>query len=831
MLFINRTDHDRPRKITTLGWALHYREHYGWKLFPAPPGEKKSYKAAAYSDGRKWGATDDPAEISADFTKRSDASIGVPTGRINNIIVFDTDTKQGHPDLEQDGELTLQQIAAELGTPLPDTLMAETPSGGRHRIYKPPADPQYMAELMGELGIDSIGSGPIAPGVDIKADGGMIIVPPSEQRRWINELEIAELPIAWIKRLGRKRQPQTSSPPHQHSSAEVEVLLIGIDPDIDRESWFEILCAIYRELGDVDGFAVADRWSATGTKYRDGKPSNQCATQWQSIRKVGGYNYNLGTIKHYYANQNIEWQQAQLTEFDQDFIDYFAASLPADADVTDKNDNREEDNPDNEKTAQPAQPKVVPVDLWAKFDPPPLPTGLLPEVIENYAFAQAKLMGADPSGLAMTALIVCGAALPDHVKLQPKKYDRDWVEAVRIWGALVGPPSVLKTPILYRAAAPLIQIDGRMWGEYCAAKQHYDDLSKEERRAATRPLQTRLRLEDTTIEGAQEVLKDSPNGLLLFLDELGGWFGSMDKYNGSRGALADRGFWLRAYNGGQYALNRVGRGHALIPNLSVSVIGGIQPEMMRAIAADSIDDGLLQRLLPIILRPAILTRDEPISPDITDLYIGTIEGLHEMQPDLLSFDEGAMAIRQQLEQKHIDLMNCESINKKLAAHIGKYNGIFVRLCLLWHCIENGEGLVKERTAQRVADFLHTFLLPHAIAFYVDVLGLSDDHDRLAAVAGYILARGLTKITNSDIHHGDKTMRGLKKHEMQNVFHQLEALGWITEIPAYRYSGPPQWKVNPEVHRRFADRAVREAERRKLERDMILALVKGGRSDP
>lgn len=108
-------------------------------------------------------------------------------------------------------------------------------------------------------------------------------------------------------------------------------------------------------------------------------------------------------------------------------------------------------------------------------------------------------------------------------------------------------------------------------------------------------------LQDTTIEAAQNILRDSPDGLLCYQDEMSGWFGSMDKYSGGRGAAKDRAFWLEAYNGGHYSVQRVGRGSVFIENLSVSLVGGIQPEPVRKIADDSVDDGLLQRLLPIML--------------------------------------------------------------------------------------------------------------------------------------------------------------------------------------------------------------------------------------
>jgi Protein of unknown function (DUF3987) len=182
---------------------------------------------------------------------------------------------------------------------------------------------------------------------------------------------------------------------------------------------------------------------------------------------------------------------------------------------------------------------------------------------------------------------------------------------------------------------------------------------------------------------------------------LSGWFGAMDKYTGHRGAAKDRGFWLQAFlvlclqDGGPYAFNRIARGAGLIENLSISLLGGIQPEPMRKVAADTVDDGLLQRLIPIVLRRGTLGRDVPNVH--THCYDELIEHLHRRAPPPtpLAFVDDALAIRAELEQKHLDLMACEATNKKLAAHIGKYDGLFARLCLLWHCIEESEGPITE----------------------------------------------------------------------------------------------------------------------------------------
>jgi hypothetical protein len=474
----------------------------------------------------------------------------------------------------------------------------------------------------------------------------------------------------------------------------------------------------------------------------------------------------------------------------------------------------------------PAEPATAPIDLWNKLDAPSLPHGLLPSVIEDFAFEQGATMGADPAGLATAALTVCAAAIPDHVKLKVKQHS-GWMEATRLWIGLVGDPSTKKSPIVYQAVRPLERIDNAMWHAYVAAKAQWDALDRDTKRTTPPPLQTRIKIDDTTIEAAQEVLRDSPDGVLYLRDELSGFFGSMDKYTSGRGASADRGFWLQAYNGRSYSFNRVKRGSGLIEHLSVSVLGGIQPESMRKLVEDSVDDGLIQRLIPIMLRQGEVGHDEPMS-EATVNYELLVDQLHEMQqPSIdVTFDGAAREVRQTLERKHHDLIG-SALNKKLSAHIGKYDGIFARLCLLWHCIERPDAEPSPQVigscAQKVADFLSRFLLPHALAFYTNIYGLSDDHDRLTAIAGYILAHKVERLTNRVIQRGDRTMRGLRRYEIENICHQLSTLGWVTEAQRRRATDPPRWDVNPEVHRLYQKRAELEVIRRRQQHEFIASI--------
>ena len=490
-----------------------------------------------------------------------------------------------------------------------------------------------------------------------------------------------------------------------------------------------------------------------------------------------------------------------------------------------------------DKTSEHAlpEPTTIPVDLWRTFDPPQLPRGLLPSVIEDFAFEQGATMGADPAGLAASALAVCAAAVPDRIQLRVKRHG-GWNEATRLWVGLVGDPSTKKSPMIYQAVRPLERIDADLWHVHAAAKAQWDALDKDTKRTTPPPPQIRVKLDDATVEAAQEVLRDSTDGVLYLRDELSGFFGSIDKYAGNRGAAADRGFWLQAYNGGTYTYDRIKRGSGRIEHLSVSVLGGIQPEPMRKLAADTVDDGLIQRLIPIMLRPGGIGRDEQTSSAVT-CYETLVDRLHQMQPPATGdvvFDDAARGIREEMERKHCELTTLEIINKKLSAHVGKYDGILARLCLLWHCIENPgtepPPQISAACARRVADFLAHFLLPHAIAFYANIYGLSDDHDRLTAVAGYILAHKVERLTNRIIQRGDRTMRGLKRHEIENICHQLDALGWITEAQRKRATDPPRWDVNPEVHRLFHERAEQEATRRKRMHEAIVETIKSRKED-
>lgn len=130
--------------------------------------------------------------------------VGVPTGDALGFFVVDLDMpKHGQPG----GEETLARLEANHG-PLPATLEATTPSGGRHLYFKMPP------------GIDLRNSaGKIGPGVDVRANGGYVIAPGSvttdgRSYEWLCKQEPAEAPL-WLLDLaihGHKKENAQQQP-------------------------------------------------------------------------------------------------------------------------------------------------------------------------------------------------------------------------------------------------------------------------------------------------------------------------------------------------------------------------------------------------------------------------------------------------------------------------------------------------------------------------------------------------------------------------------------------------------------------------------------------
>lgn len=121
-------------------------------------------------------ATTDHAAIRRMFANPRAVMIGVPTGEAWGVIVVDVDVKNG-----AQGDAWLQENAHRL----PQTRTIRTGSGGLHIYLLWPGRPVKNS------------ASKIAPGIDVRGDGGYVIVPPSPGYVVADDAPIAEAP-EWL---------------------------------------------------------------------------------------------------------------------------------------------------------------------------------------------------------------------------------------------------------------------------------------------------------------------------------------------------------------------------------------------------------------------------------------------------------------------------------------------------------------------------------------------------------------------------------------------------------------------------------------------------------
>lgn len=504
-----------------------------------------------------------------------------------------------------------------------------------------------------------------------------------------------------------------------------------------------------------------------------------------------------------------------------------------------------------------------PVDFLGDADmtgAPELKPEHLPDALAPFVFDTAARMGVDPAAVALCAIVSCSAVTSDDWSIQPKRHDDTWLEQARLWGAIVGDPSILKTPVLKAATRPVDKLDMEARKRHDAAMQRYmAELAawkkgKQEGDEPKHPVLDRYMVESLTVEALSEVLRDdfmakqrAPAGkVLVRSDELSELLGNLDRYNaGGRGG-GDRGAYLRLFNGGRHTVDRIGRGAFACPNWSASIVGGIQPGPIQRIARDAADDGMLQRFLYCVPAGQGGGLDRAPDRDALKRYEGLVQELSELRPkrasafqdalEVVRLDPDAQQHREALDSLVTALKAMPDTTARMKAALGKFPGIYARLCLLFHLIDIADAktdsrVVPEPTARRAMLYLRDVLLPH-LQRAEAVMYLTTQTGHARWIAGFILSRGFNRVTRRDITRAYGDLRAPEcARELTSVMAGLEAMAWVrVEDPDNPARMPAGWFVNPRVHAVFAERAEQERQRRKqalaATTEIIRAKVRG-----
>ncbi|WP_373538650.1 DUF3987 domain-containing protein [Chamaesiphon sp.] len=266
------------------------------------------------------------------------------------------------------------------------------------------------------------------------------------------------------------------------------------------------------------------------------------------------------------------------------------------------------------------------------------------------------------------------------------------VPAVR-WCGLVGDTGSKKSPVLGLLTKALSSHQNELYNEYKGKKLAYDveyrgwKATNLKDRGAEPELPAPLRdlyFEDFTIEGIILSLSHYPDGgYLLMLDELAAFFSAMDAYRGGKGS--DRQKWLTIWNGGGIKVNRKSSETICVPQSSISIIGGIQPQTIANLIGgdNNQQDGLYNRfslmLLPHNATAAFTDSEGDLRAELDKIYRALSK--QETQTHSLS-----LAAKPSWKSWHdeIEARTISEFNWLIKGTCAKFEGIAARNALIMH---------------------------------------------------------------------------------------------------------------------------------------------------
>ncbi|WP_197090885.1 bifunctional DNA primase/polymerase [Bradyrhizobium sp. LTSP849] len=786
---------------TKLDWALEAAGR-GFNVFPITPNAKMPPLFADWQNK----ATQDPKQIDAWWDEWPDANIG---GATNDFVVVDIDPRKG-------GDQTLEFL--RLVEDFPETATTKTQGGGQHLLYVAPDGKPVKG------GNDKLGQG-----IDVKAAGMYVLMPGStiDGRSYTraNDRPLAFAP-PWMVEHCRNAKPKPS--------AAGKRIVEEDDIAIELATNFMRKFAPTAEEGNRDNTAhsVAAGLYDYGVTY---PTALELMLEWndlkcsppldlEDIERVTGSGIssreNAIGCKHplapgFYAVEIAERVSA-------------AAGIPTA--VT------------GDAGAWENEPNAIFVD---HLKPADLPTGVLPELVEQFARDRARRLGVDAGAPAAALVTALGSLVPAGNRLQMRQLDTEWTVKPILWTAIIGPPGSNKSATINAAMGPVQKLQSA-WRKSFAADEHKRKL--EETRRATvekaakgkqestdkvfegeaEPAKPRFRQKiynDATTEALAVALCENPEGLLYHADELAGWLAGMDAYRAKGGK--DRAFWLQAKEGGDFTVNRKLSERICVENCAISVLGGIQPDKIKSLKLGMSDDGLLQRFMPIIIHRSGNGAD--IAPDTV-----TGERLANAANAIADAANGALfrfSPEADAELHAVEAFKAKEIARPdasptLRQWLDKMPNEFGRLSLVFHFIEHygssggardalPAAFISRDTAARARRYLTEFVYSHALTFYLKDLGASTMDEHALWIAGFVLARRLPAISSRDIYRAYPALKSPEKRSLiVATMRVLEMHDWVKPAHIDRHGAEDRWTVNPAVHDgRFEEIAATERRRR------------------
>ncbi len=757
---------------TLLDAAIEYAR-MGWQVFPCHPTGHQPLVQHGFYD-----ATTDVDAIRSWWTRWPDAAIGLRTGKASGVFAVDIDPRH-------DGDVSLECLETEHGR-LPETVESQTGGGGRHVFFKWPHRQIKCS------------TGRIGAGIDIKGDGGYVILPPSDhesgrQYCWLigqqpGEHEIVDAP-AWL--LEMIDDASGSGQPAPDAA--------GIDEAIPKGCRNKTLASQAGHMRQIGMTPAEIAPALLAINTRRCKPPLDTREVEQIARSIGRYDPDTSRqamVEHWpdrYLGDGNDWPL----------------------------------------------PQPIPDDLPAvkAFDP-----GLLPATVRPWVVDIAERMQCPIEFPAASAMVALAGMIGRRASIRPLQYD-DWTEYPNLWGMLIGRPSLMKSPPMKQVLMPIQSLTAAARDEHKAAMKVYGrqvELAGIEAKQAKRqvedamakggdvealsdrlvpdqperPRRRRYTVNDTTVEALAEILADNPHGVLVERDEMMGFLQSLDR-PGQDGARA---FYLETWAGnGKFESDRIARGNTFITGACTSILGTIQPGPLGmylhgAIRGGRGDDGLMQRFQlsvwpddPGVWRVVDRLPDKEARQTVFDVF-RRLEDLNAIAigAEIDIFDESGVPFFRfdpVAQERFNDWMtvreNClrrGGEHPAMESHLTKYRKLIPAVSLIAHLAEGHQGPVRDDALVRAIGWGEV-LESHARRVYSCGIDPGVAHAR--ALAKRIISGEVTDgFTERDVYIKHWSMLS-DKHQVQLAVAELIELDWLrAETKATRGRPKVVHRINP-----------------------------------
>ena len=331
--------------------------------------------------------------------------------------------------------------------------------------------------------------------------------------------------------------------------------------------------------------------------------------------------------------------------------------------------------------------------------------------------------------------------------------------------------------------------------------------------APEEPPRPRLVAMDATTEELQHLLAEQPRGLLYVRDELSGWFGNHDRYGGNGG---DRAFFLEAWDGGSYIVDRVKhRSKPLrISRAALGILGGMQPDRLREALAGA-DDGLAARFAYIWPEPPPISKlaNEP-DETMRDRRWRLVEAARRLYglkmsvdaagapaPGLLRLDRNARALFDELRQEA--MQRARSSRGLAGGWHGKTPGRALRFALvfellMWSASDGSEPLVIGGGAMARAGCYLDYLAGMFDRVTAG-LAISREEADAEAIARHVISTRPTALNERELYQlpGWAWLRDNERRS--HALRLLADAGWIRRLGAAGRGRPRgDWQISPRL---------------------------------